>query len=96
MPRDRIHHFYQGQIGNDVDHDEQTERVTDMSITSKATAEVFVTAFRALAKSERDEVLVRIARDRSLRQDLLDLATIAERRTEASRPFREYLDERRK
>ena len=67
-----------------------------MSITSKATAEVFVTAFRALPKSERDEVLVRIARDRTLRQDLLDLATISKRQAEPSRPFREYLDERRK
>ncbi len=67
-----------------------------MSISSKATAEVFVTAFRALAKSQRDEVLVRIARDRSLRQDLLDLATISDRQSEQSRPFRDYLSERRK
>ena len=67
-----------------------------MKATSKATAEVFVTAFRALPKSERDEVLVRIARDRTLRCDLLDLATIAARQTEASRSFRDYLDERRK
>ncbi len=67
-----------------------------MSRVSNATAEVFVTAFRALPKSERDEVLVRIAADRSLRRDLLDLATIAERRTEPSRSFREYLNERKK
>ena len=67
-----------------------------MSIKSKATAEVFVTAFKALPKAERDEVLVRIVRDRSLRRDLLDLATIAERQQEPSRPFCEYLDERRK
>jgi hypothetical protein len=67
-----------------------------MSIRSKATAEVFVTAFRALSKSQRDEVLVRMARDRSLRRDLVDLATIAERQPEASRPFRDYLNERRK
>jgi len=62
-----------------------------MVTKSKATAEVFVTALRALSKPERDEVLVRIARDRSLRQDLLDLATIAERRPEPARSFREYL-----
>ena len=67
-----------------------------MSIASKAMAEVFVTAFRALSKSQRDEVLVRMAHDRSLRRDLLDLATIAERQPEASRPFRDYLIERRK
>jgi hypothetical protein len=66
-----------------------------MSVTSKATAEVFFTAFKALAKEDRDEVLVRIAGDRSLRHDLLDLATIAERLPESSRPFHEYLSEAR-
>lgn len=65
-----------------------------MSVKSKATAEEFFTAFKALPKEERDEVLVRIAGDRSLRRDLLDLATIAERQQEASRPFHEYLDGR--
>lgn len=65
-----------------------------MSRKSEATADVFLTAFKALPKSVRDAVLVRIARDRTLRRDLLDLAVIAEREREASRPFREYLGER--
>ena len=67
-----------------------------MSVKSKATAEVFFTAFKALAKEERDEVVVRMAGDRSLRRDLLDLATIAERQQESSRPFDEYLGARGK
>jgi len=67
-----------------------------MSVKSKATAEVFFTAFKALAKEDQDEVLVRIAGDRSLRRDLLDLATIAERQQEPSRPFGEYVGERGK
>ena len=67
-----------------------------MNVKSTATAEVFMTALRAMSKGDRDEVLVRIAHDRSLRRDLLDLATIAERQSETSRPFREYLGERRK
>ena len=65
-----------------------------MSVKSKATAEVFFTAFKALPKAERDEVVVRMAGDRSLRRDLLDLATIAERQQESSRPFQEYLGAR--
>jgi hypothetical protein len=65
-----------------------------MSVKSKATAEVFFTAFKALPKEERDEVLVRIAGDRSLRLDLLDLAALAERQQEPSRPFNEYLSDR--
>ena len=67
-----------------------------VNVKSKAKADVFMAALHALPKGDRDEVLVRIADDRSLRRDLLDLATIAERQSETSRPFREYLGERRK
>lgn len=67
-----------------------------MSVQSKATAEVFFTAFKALPKAERDEIVVRMAGDRALRRDLLDLATIAERRQESSRPFHDYLGARGK
>ena len=58
---------------------------------AESVAEVFLTALKALPKRERDAVLVRIARDRALARDLLDLATIADRRRQPSRPFREYL-----
>ncbi len=61
-----------------------------------ATAEVFYTALKALSKSQRDAVLVRIARDKVLSRDLLDLATVAARRHEPSRPFRRYLAEKRR
>ena len=61
---------------------------------SRATAEAFLTALRALPKKERQAVLSGIAEDDELREDLLDLALIAERRDEPSRPFRDYLAER--
>ncbi len=61
--------------------------------TSQATAEVFMTALRALPKKERQAVLARITDDDQLREDLLDLATLAQRRNELSRPFREFLAE---
>ena len=61
---------------------------------AEATAEVFLTALRALSKRERQAVLCGIADDDELREDLLDLALIAERRHEPSRPFREYLAEK--
>jgi hypothetical protein len=63
---------------------------------TQATADVFYTAFKALPKAERDAVLVKLSRDRSLRRDLLDLAVIAARREEPSRGFRGYLSEKRK
>jgi hypothetical protein len=53
----------------------------------EATADVFLTALKALPRKERDAVLVRIAHDKSLARDLLDLAVIAQRRREPSRPF---------
>lgn len=60
---------------------------------AEKTAESFLTALKALPKQERDEVVLRIARDETLGEDLLDLATIARRRNEPSRPFRDYLQE---
>ncbi len=65
-----------------------------MTKAQAATADVFLTALKALPKSERDAVVLRIARDRAFRREILDLALIAERRREPSRPFREYLAHR--
>jgi len=61
---------------------------------TEAVAEVFLTAIRSLPKAERDRVLRGLVKDRNLRRDLIDLATIEERRDEPSRPFRDYLKER--
>ena len=63
---------------------------------TQATADVFLTALRALRKSERDAVLLGIASDEELSQDILDLALIAQRRRERSRPFREYLADKKR
>ncbi|MCH7527389.1 MAG: hypothetical protein IID39_08130 [Planctomycetes bacterium] len=65
-----------------------------MTKTQCATADVFLTALKALPKAERDAVVVRIARDKTFARDILDLALIADRRGERSRPFREYLLEK--
>ncbi len=66
-----------------------------MTNAQRATADVFLTALKALPKHERDAVIVGIARDKAFARDILDLAVIADRRGERSRPFREYLPERR-
>jgi hypothetical protein len=64
--------------------------------THQATAEVFLTAFKALPKQDQAAVLAGIADDEGLREDLFDLALIAQRRGEPSRPFREYLAEKKR
>jgi hypothetical protein len=64
--------------------------------SSSATAEVFLTALRAMPRKERRAVIAGIAEENDLREDLLDLAVIADRRHEPSRPLRKYLSERGK
>lgn len=44
---------------------------------------------KALPKSERDAVTVRIAQDKEFGRDLVDLAIVAGRKDEPSRPFKE-------
>lgn len=59
-------------------------------------AEGLLVAIRSLPKRGRELVLRELLKDRNLRHDLVDLATIEERRKEPSRPFREYLKDRKR
>lgn len=61
---------------------------------AEAVAEVFLTAIRSLPKRDREQILAGLVRDRNLRQDLMDLAVIEQRRKEPSRHFRQYLKAR--
>ena len=64
---------------------------------TQATADVFLLAYRALPKRERDAVLAGIAANRRDREDLIDIAIVESRRGESSRPLRDVLaDARRK
>ncbi len=58
-------------------------------------AEGILTAIRSLPKRERELILLGLVKDRNLRRDLIDLATIEERKKEPSRPFRDYLKDRK-
>lgn len=65
-----------------------------MNSQTETRAEVFWMAFQSLSRQEQAAVLRRVVADERLRQDLMDLALIEERRAEPSRPLREYLAER--
>ncbi len=52
-----------------------------------ATAKVFVTAFEALPKAEREAVLRQILSVPRLREDLMDVARWQERRGERAVPY---------
>jgi len=58
-------------------------------------AEVYLMALQSFIKAEKEAVLARLLEDTELREDILDLALIQQRRGEPSRPFREYLAEKR-
>jgi hypothetical protein len=60
----------------------------------QATAEVFLTAFKALPRREQEDILQRIARDRRLRRVLeamSDRLATEEERGKPSRPLRDYV-----
>jgi hypothetical protein len=69
-----------------------------MAITAQqATAEVFLTAFRALSRREQEDILGRIARDRRFRrvlEDISDRLVLEEERQKAPRPLRSYIEDR--
>ena len=61
-----------------------------MSAT-EATAEVFVTAFKALKRKEREAVLQKLVADAELADDLTDTLALEARRHQAHEPLREVL-----
>lgn len=63
-----------------------------MGITTSP-ARRFVSAFKALPSIQRSEILARLAKDRAVREDLIDLAVAETRRHEPTRPFRKFLAE---
>jgi hypothetical protein len=64
--------------------------------STRLSAGVFLTAFKALPRAERKAVLAEIVQDRTLRRRFLELAVIAERRGEPTRSFRTYLTQRKR
>ena len=66
-----------------------------MTVT-QAKAEVFLTAFRALAKIEQNAILVGLIHNSHLREDIIDLAIAETRSRETSRSVKTYLNELRK
>jgi len=63
----------------------------------EATSEVFLTALKALPRSQQEDILGRLARDRKLRrilEDVSDRLAVEEERGKPSRPLRQYVEER--
>lgn len=59
-------------------------------------AEVYLMALQSLPKTEKEAVIAHLLEDPQLREDILDLAIIQQRQEEQSRPFTEYLADRKK
>ncbi len=63
---------------------------------TQATVEIFWTDFQVLPRKEQEAVLQRILKNKSLREDLMDLAIIESRRAESARPLRDILKDSRR
>ena len=59
----------------------------------EATAQVFLAAFKALPRKERDAFLTSLVKDPKIREDLLDLAIAEIRSKENGSPLKEFLTE---
>ncbi len=64
--------------------------------TAESRAEIFMMTLGSLSKAERKIVIARLLADEEFRQDILDLSVIQQRKNEPSRPFREYLAEKKR
>jgi uncharacterized protein YpiB (UPF0302 family) len=62
--------------------------------TTEATAEVFLTAFRALKKKERAAVLERLMKEEQALEDLRYAAIVEERKREPRIALEDYLAEK--
>ncbi|NJM55644.1 MAG: hypothetical protein HC841_06805 [Verrucomicrobiae bacterium] len=60
---------------------------------NEATAEVFVTAFKALKQRQREAVLERMLADEELAGDIADTLALESRRHQPRQPFRQALKE---
>ena len=58
-------------------------------------AEIYLMALQSLSKTEKEAVIAHLLEDPQLKEDILDLAVIQQRQGEPSRPFTEYLAERK-
>ena len=61
----------------------------------RETADTVYATFRRLKPTEREAVIEHLLHDREFREDLLDVATVEQRRHEPGRPLREYLAARK-
>lgn len=59
---------------------------------TKATADVFLTAFRALPRKERETIVEGLLMDREFMEDIFDTVILEQRRKEPSRPLDEILE----
>ncbi len=59
-----------------------------MAKVVRETADTVYATFRKLRPKQREAVIERLLQDRQFREDLLDIATIEQRRGEPGRPLR--------
>lgn len=64
--------------------------------TTQAKAEIFWTAFRSLKRNEREAIIEKILKDKTVREDLRYALVIEDRKNETGITLDEYLSRRNK
>jgi hypothetical protein len=58
----------------------------------EAKAEIFYLAFKSMSKKEKELIIKKLYNDNELKEDIIDLVLIEQRKDEPSYSFEEYLE----
>jgi hypothetical protein len=63
----------------------------NMIKSTDATAEIFLTAFRAMPRKERSAIIDKLLKEKEFTEDIIDLAILKKRENEPSTSIDEYI-----
>jgi hypothetical protein len=63
--------------------------------TIQSKADIYLMALESLSAADKKKIIARLLEDDDLREDILDVALIQQRKGESSLPFRNFLAERK-
>jgi hypothetical protein len=62
--------------------------------TTQSKAEIYLMALESLSAADKKKIIARLLEDEELREDILDVALIQQRKGESARPFSQFLAEK--
>jgi hypothetical protein len=62
--------------------------------TTQSKAEIYLMALESLSAADKKKIIAHLLEDEELREDILDVALIQQRKGEPARPFNQFLAEK--